>query len=197
MKQIYFLTTILFLTFISLNAQTVTITGSCDSEDTDGDFNLSENINGRPSYVHSNNLLMIRWSGARWEAVVISDTSIIGMYNNANTANPPASSFSPWTAQECDPTGTFSGDGTSSSTLGINDVELVTVDIKSYPNPAIDYLFISGLEKEIKFKIYNTLGAKVQKGRTSNDEKIDIQNLHNGLYFLKFDNGNTLKFIKK
>jgi hypothetical protein len=197
MKQIYFLTTILFLTFISLNAQTVTITGSCDSGNIDGDFNLSENINGRPSYVHSNNFFMIRWSGARWEAVAISDTSIIGMHNNANTANPPASSFSPWTAQICNPTGTFSGDGTSSSTLGINDVELVTVDIKSYPNPAIDYLFISGLEKEIKFKIYNTLGAKVQKGRTSNDEKIDIQNLHNGLYFLKFDNGNTLKFIKK
>jgi hypothetical protein len=31
----------------------------------------------------------------------------------------------------------------------------------------------------------------------SNKEYINIENLTNGLYFLKFENGNTLKFIKE
>ena len=29
------------------------------------------------------------------------------------------------------------------------------------------------------------------------NEKINIQNLSNGLYFLKLENGNTIKFLKK
>ena len=33
-------------------------------------------------------------------------------------------------------------------------------------------------------------------GVVSSTNKIDIQNLTNGIYFLKFDGGNTLKFIK-
>ncbi|QRM89432.1 T9SS type A sorting domain-containing protein [Lacinutrix sp. WUR7] len=36
-----------------------------------------------------------------------------------------------------------------------------------------------------------------KKRATTNNKKIDIQNLTNGIYFLKFENGNTLKFIKQ
>lgn len=37
----------------------------------------------------------------------------------------------------------------------------------------------------------------MKNGSISNQEKINIQNLTNGRYFLKFQNGNTFNFIKK
>lgn len=191
MKQIYFLTTILFLTFINLNAQTVTITGSCG---VDGDYSLSTDVNGKPSF--TNPAAIIQWTGTRWEHNPIGST-IVGMYNDADTANPPASSFSPWTPDECDPAGIFSGNGTSDSTLSINEVELTIVNLKVYPNPASDYITISGLKKTENYEIYNLIGQKIRKGITTNDESIDIQNLIKGIYLLKLENGNTLKFVKE
>ena len=119
------------------------------------------------------------------------------MDNAADTANPTASSFAPWIAGECNPTGSFTGDGTSTSTLSINEVELTIINLKVYPNPASDYITISGLKKTENYEIYNLIGQKIRKGITTNDESIDIQNLIKGIYLLKFENGNTLKFVKE
>ena len=41
------------------------------------------------------------------------------------------------------------------------------------------------------------MGAEVLKGSINFNENIEIRNLTEGLYFLKLENGNTLKFIKK
>ena len=41
------------------------------------------------------------------------------------------------------------------------------------------------------------MGAEVLKGSINFNENIEISNLTKGLYFLKLENGNTLKFIKK
>ena len=53
------------------------------------------------------------------------------------------------------------------------------------------------MEAKESYKVYNILGSGLINGNISNQEKIDIRNLTNGLYFLKFENGNTLKFMKK
>jgi hypothetical protein len=193
MKQIYFLTTILFLTFINLNAQTVTLTGSCDIM-VDGDYTLSTDVNGKPSFTNAE--FIIQWTGTRWEHNPKGSTDV-GMYNDADTANPPASSFSPWIGVFCDPPGSFTGDGTSDSTLSINEVKLTIVNLKVYPNPASDYITISGLKTTENYEIYNLIGQKIRKGITTNDESIDIQNLIKGIYLLKLENGNTLKFVKE
>lgn len=68
--------------------------------------------------------------------------------------------------------------------------------VKLYPNPSNNSIYISGLKQLESFTIYNMLGNKVSDGNVSNNEKIDIHNLNKGIYFLKFKNGNTLKFIK-
>jgi hypothetical protein len=90
---------------------------------------------------------------------------------------------------------TLSADITS--TLGFDDFLETTTSLKLFPNPAIEYIQISGLFKEVNYTIYNILGKKVLTGNVVNDEGIYIQNLANGLYLLKFNNGNTIKFIKK
>lgn len=69
--------------------------------------------------------------------------------------------------------------------------------IKIYPNPASNVIKITGLKETNNFSIYNVLGSKLNSGIISANENINIENLTNGLYFLKFENGNTIKFIKK
>ena len=70
-------------------------------------------------------------------------------------------------------------------------------DYKLYPNPSSDFLVINGMHSEESYKIYNTLGQEVKKGIALNNSKIDIKSLNTGLYFIKFDNRVTLRFLKK
>ena len=81
--------------------------------------------------------------------------------------------------------------------LDIQEYQGTHVDINVYPNPASHFIKISGLDKPEQYTLFNILGAKITNGSISNNQKIDIQNLTSGLYFLKFENGNTLKFLKK
>lgn len=78
--------------------------------------------------------------------------------------------------------------------LAIN--EHLNMNIKIYPIPSNDFIQISGLDKTEKIKIYTVLGIEVLKNSISN-QKINIQGLTNGIYFLKFENGHTIRFIKK
>ena len=84
----------------------------------------------------------------------------------------------------------------SDYTLSNNDFNTSNPDLKLYPNPSTDFISISGIKTEKKYEIISYLGAKIIDGSLTNNEKINITSLSNGIYFLKFDNGNTLKFIK-
>lgn len=192
MKQIYFLSTLFCLTFVSLNAQTITLENAC--EGVNGDYEYSGEVNGRPSFSAGD--WTFRWTGARWQHNRIDDPKKIGMYNESFTDAPPPSSFSTWVSLLCEPGGTVSGDGTS-TTLSTNDFQLSDRSIKIYPNPASNFIKISGLTKEVSYSIYNILGSGISKGKISNNEKLDIQQLSQGLYLLKFENGNTIKLIKE
>ncbi|ARV05624.1 hypothetical protein BTO04_02435 [Polaribacter sp. SA4-10] len=79
------------------------------------------------------------------------------------------------------------------STLSINSYN---TEVSIFPNPASDFITISNQENIESFIIINQLGQKVLKG-INNNEEIDVRSLKSGLYFLKFENGNAIKFIKK
>ena len=80
--------------------------------------------------------------------------------------------------------------------LGLNDF-IERKNIKLSPNPSNDYITISNLQNTEKFKILNMLGQKILIGTVSNNNKIDITNLDKGLYFFKFEDGHTIKFIRE
>ena len=82
-----------------------------------------------------------------------------------------------------------------SSTL--STVENNINDIKLYPNPATNFIKINGLTKAHQYTIYTILGTKVSTGSIVNNEDIETANLAKGLYFLIFNNGAALKFIKE
>jgi hypothetical protein len=69
--------------------------------------------------------------------------------------------------------------------------------VKLFPNPSTDYIQLSNLTQTENYTIYNVLGAKILKGNISDEEKINVQSLSNGLYILKFDNGEAMKFVKE
>lgn len=83
------------------------------------------------------------------------------------------------------------------TTLSIEENEIKANKFTVYPNPSNDFIKINGLTEIEDYSIYNTLGHKIKKGVISNNEQIDIKDFTNGLYFLKFENGNTIKFFKE
>jgi len=101
-------------------------------------------------------------------------------------------------------------DGAKTSTpltvsLAITDIdETLSVDDNTEeavftvsPNPATAYIFLAGLQQAATYEVYTILGASVLKGTLSVNAKIEIEQLTNGVYFLKINNGTTLRFIKK
>jgi hypothetical protein len=83
------------------------------------------------------------------------------------------------------------------STLSNPDFNISNINLKLFPNPSSEFIQVSGLIENENYRIYNISGAEIKSGALSNNEQIDIRNFTNGLYFLKFDNGNTIKLIKE
>jgi hypothetical protein len=72
-------------------------------------------------------------------------------------------------------------------------------NIKIYPNPTSTKLFINGLTQSTKLSVYNLRGILVLSKHLF-DNQIDVSNLTNGIYIIKFENkgGITIrKFIKQ
>ena len=181
MKQIYSLITILLLTSNSFYAQTATdvVTGLS------GPFGLA--FDGNDLYVsefNGNKISKIDITTTTPTATEVV-TGLNGPYGLAPNGNDL------YVAE-------LTGNRISKidNLLSVNDFSLIN-DIKIYPNPSDEFIHFSGLIENKKYIILNILGAEIKKGIISNNEKIDVKNLTNGLYFLKFDNEQTIKFIKK
>ncbi len=74
---------------------------------------------------------------------------------------------------------------------------LLDKSILVFPNPTKDFISVSGLSQTVSYNIFSISGAKVSNGTVSNNEKIDVQSLNNGVYFMELEEGHTTKFIKK
>ena len=79
------------------------------------------------------------------------------------------------------------------SSLSISTNEILNPDIKLYPNPASDKLFISGLER-FNYALYDVKGVKLMTN-TYNDG-IVISQLQKGVYYLQVIKENNVKSFK-
>lgn len=68
--------------------------------------------------------------------------------------------------------------------------------IKLYPNPVTDVLYISGIKND-RFVIYNSLGQKVKAGSYIKGKGIQAGDLNKGIYWLKAETSKAVMFIKK
>ncbi len=92
--------------------------------------------------------------------------------------------------------GALSYTRSTDQTLSTNEFEL-NKKIKLFPNPSSEFIQISNLKSKESYSIYNVLGAEIKNGFISNNEQIDIRNFTNELYFLKFEDGTVIKFLKE
>lgn len=91
------------------------------------------------------------------------------------------------------PVSTCVGKINQGSTTGINTTATAHIELKLYPNPALNTLFIKGISSTIEFDVYDLSGQRVLKGKTSG--QIDISELQTGLYILR-SGLQHLKFMK-
>ena len=92
---------------------------------------------------------------------------------------------------------TPNGSPNAKNTSGLSFNEFVKTEVKVYPNPVQNELYISGVSGQFKVQIYALTGQEVRND--TNTFKLNVRKLKRGMYFLKISEGskNTLlKFIK-
>ncbi|MCF6279565.1 MAG: T9SS type A sorting domain-containing protein [Flavobacteriaceae bacterium] len=93
----------------------------------------------------------------------------------------------------------YQRDGVECAALGISSVENENSNIKIYPVPSNNKLFVqfaNSFSENVSFSIYNQFGKEVLESVLSSDiASINLKNLSSGIYFLKIKN-KVFKFIK-
>ena len=83
----------------------------------------------------------------------------------------------------------------NTSRLSFN--EFVTTEVKIYPNPVRDELYISGVSGQFEVQVYTLTGQEVLSD--TDTYKVDVHKLKRGMYFMKINKGSDttlLKFVK-
>ena len=89
---------------------------------------------------------------------------------------------------------------TEQSTLGISEIKLS--NIKIYPNPTNEFLFVKNANSEFsKIEIFDIKGSLIfTENLISNEQKINVNSLQKGIYFIHLSNENgemkTFKMVK-
>ena len=86
-------------------------------------------------------------------------------------------------------------------TLPVSTNELKNENIKIYPNPVTDIVFIENYipnTEEFFFEIFDVFGNKVFRSNLSKDKlEVDLTFLKSGLYIVKIQNQNQILLNKK
>ncbi|MBU2938721.1 T9SS type A sorting domain-containing protein [Lacinutrix sp. C3R15] len=82
-------------------------------------------------------------------------------------------------------------------TLDVEDNTLQ--EITMYPNPVKNSLYFKGnITDDLNVSVYNVLGKQVLNAIVNQNQALDVSNLNNGVYIIKFNNYNsTYKFVKQ
>lgn len=159
----------------------------------------------------------LKWNNAltRWEFLADKgDSDFVDPYliyysstGNSSATNPPNITVGSWkentavTNGDCggnltDLNGTMTGD-VRTTTLAVNEFDQSQITI--YPNPATEYINITGLDNIKSVKILSIDGKLISSFK--NSEKINISKITAGVYFVEIVTDrstiNRIKFIKK
>lgn len=82
------------------------------------------------------------------------------------------------------------GPNPTQNTLSTQDLTLLGLSI--YPNPADDFITVESNNIQISsINIYDVLGKNVLSQKELTNNRVDVSNLNEGVYFMKIDAGNT------
>lgn len=183
----------------SQNPINVQITGNCSN--ISGIYTYINLLNGKNNYskdfvIDGNSVTVyVSFDGTNWvlHNGTISDTGFINL-TIPNTLNPPTNN---WQASNC-----VNGSMIINEMLHLEKFENDQIFI--YPNPSYEYIIIQNEFNDyniINYKIMDLVGNKIKTGFCNFNEKINIDELSSGNYFIeiKILNGNSFikKFVKK
>lgn len=83
------------------------------------------------------------------------------------------------------------------SVLSVEDISNLDVKITVYPNPSSEYIQVSNINDNTEFELYSIIGKKLLSGTITQNKKINIAKFENGIYLIKLDGGNIVRFIKR
>ena len=81
----------------------------------------------------------------------------------------------------------------TSNIIDFNSIPKISI----FPNPSPDIIQVSGLLSPTKAEIFDTKGQRVLSGMMINNTPIHIYGFMRGVYFMRFENGPIVKFIKE
>lgn len=114
----------------------------------------------------------------------------VGYYTFNFDLNPDAGTLIP--ASE---SGSFISKFEATSSIGLN--EEIENNFSLYPNPAQEFIQISGLNSgEITFSVFSLAGELIKKGKITSDETIDVSQLNKGVYLVNMFDGNQNSQVK-
>ena len=71
-------------------------------------------------------------------------------------------------------------------------------NIHIYPNPAQDFVFIDNASIDDNINVFNVVGKRVMSFKIETEnQQVDITELKSGIYFLRLNNGQATKLLKK
>lgn len=77
-------------------------------------------------------------------------------------------------------------------------IESIIVNVKVYPNPAEDFIKIQCTDNMVSYTVLNSIGNVVRVGKIkSTSELINVNNLHNGLYFIVVKSESGKEIVKR
>ena len=82
-------------------------------------------------------------------------------------------------------------------TLGTSFSQEYITEFNFFPNPAEDIVTINGTAPNASVKIYTVDGRHISSTTLSNHNNIDVSELARGCYFLKIEDGKTIKLSKR
>lgn len=81
--------------------------------------------------------------------------------------------------------------------LSVEDLNLLD-NIQVYPNPAQDFVFIDNANIDDNINVFNVVGKRVMSFKIENEnQQVNIKDLKSGIYFLRLNNGQATKLLKK
>lgn len=93
--------------------------------------------------------------------------------------------------------GDFSYTRSTASTLSIDKPLPTQSRVILLPNPVRNQLQLFGLSHSQTYTIYNLLGVESGQGKIDDGGAVPVSDLPKGLYFIKLENGQALKFVKE
>lgn len=83
------------------------------------------------------------------------------------------------------------------SGIGLEESLNTNDEVYVFPNPSLDFIQVAGLLESESYVIFNAIGAKLANGIISDGEQIPVGHFKPGMYLMKLENGEDLRFIRQ